>query len=779
MLIILALAAGLAAAAHGAADLMQQSQAKARQYRAGLPPASWEHPFEYEDADIVRFVTDDLLLVGAVDNDRHYWPVYGPLFLYDLKARREKWRVERRRSTEAVHEIFSIRPLILRTTSGSKVTYQAVDIDDGSLQWTHANKSGSVTDAGDYNRDGLINFYELSGTTLFNLSARDGSVLWQAETPSADAGAARRLITAPGCVYVVGRRQVTAFNSPDGERLWQRPQSAGAPFEAAVSLDGIFVYSAGQGAAYEARTGRLRWTWQPGAGVIKLMTETADQVYAVVQHPEKHADDIVALDRKSARRIWRVSLSGYVASPLVVYQGRAYATVGHLEEKTMGMVDNPVQMLVYTARRDLVGISLNTGKKILDARLPFRDRDPGTWFYPPQLDQMAIRGKRLLIARDDYGITVIDRISGEIGWNQPHKFTKSAYAKGVQLLGLFDADTVNSYKPGGANSFTAPRPSYQHSMMQANNEAHIEAANRVLGNPRASAADRDSARLTREIYTSAEMNRQMIDSSFQQARAGVDLAFSIMALGNVFEQVRQQQVQVSKKSAFHNGMLSVRFGTWQHNTALTGRYSLQTYPQLATVIDLNSGKRCDLNITPVPATGHADKETAAISPGGKWLAAVGIGLDADRYTPVKKRGMIFPNSSVVLYDVGKLPFSGQIPGDKAGRPASGGKTAAAASNIGFLAASGNYQGILAALEKGGDPNEMLAEMTPLTLAASRGDKRMVALLLAYGADVKLKNNIGGGSTAYDVLSNVADENDRRQIRDMLDKAARGILPPKP
>ena len=234
-----------------------------------------------------------------------------------------------------------------------------------------------------------------------------------------------------------------------------------------------------------------------------------------------------------------------------------------------------------------------------------------------------------------------------------------------------------------------------------------------------------------------------------------------------------------KKAAFHKGLLSVRFGTWQHNTALAGRYSLQAYPQLATVIDLDSGKRCDLNITPVPANGHADKEAAAISPGGKWLAAVGVGLNADRYTPVKKRGIILPNSSVVLYDVAALPFNGHPPGDKAGRPAAGGKPAAAAANIGFMAAAGNYQGILAALEKGGDPNEMFANMTPLTLAASRGDKRMVALLLSYGADVNLKNKIGGGSTAYDVLVNVADENDRRQIRNMLDKAARGVLPPKP
>jgi hypothetical protein len=349
-----------------------------------------------------------------------------------------------------------------------------------------------------------------------------------------------------------------------------------------------------------------------------------------------------------------------------------------------------------------VGLSAETGKKILNMELPFRDKYPGDWFYPPQLDQIAVRDRLLFIARDDYGIMAVDRISGAVNWNQPQKFSQSAYAKGVQLIAMYDKNTINSYKPGGDNSLTAPRPSHQHSMMQANNEAKIESANRVLNNPRASAADRDMARLSKEIYTSAEMNREMIDASFQQAQASVDLAFGIMALGNIFERVRQQQIHVSKKSAFYNGMLSLRFGTWLHNTTLTGRYCLQAYPELATVIDLNTGKRCDLNITPVPVNGHADKATAAISPGGKWLAAVGIGLNADKYTPIKKRGMILPNSSVVLYDI------------------------------------------------------------------------------TDGADIKLKNKIAGNSsTAYDVLIKVANENERKQIHDMLDRAAQGMLPPKP
>lgn len=781
MPVVLTLVIILAAAAYGVTDLMQQSRGKAQQFKAGFPPASWEHPFEYEDADIVQFVTDDLLLIGAVDNDSNYWPVYGPLFLYDLRARSEKWRVDRKRSPEAVHEIFSTRPLIiLRTTSGRKVTYQAMNIENGKVQWNYKHGSDSITEAGDYDRKGLKNVYVLSGTALLSISARDGSVLWKAKTPSADAGAKQRLIATPGFVYVIGSRHVTAFKASDGGRLWEGPQSAGEPFEAAVSLDGIFVYSAGQAVAYMAQTGESRWTWKPGGGVIKLMTETPNQVYAVVQHPGKHSDDIAALDRTGARRIWQASLSGYAASPLVAREGRVYVTVGHLEEKTMGMVDDPKQMLVYTARRDLVGLSVDTGKAFLDMELPAGVKDAGNWFYPPQLDQIAIRDGLLHVARDDYGIMAIDRVSGAVAWDQPRKFPQSTYAKGVQLLGLFDKVTIDSYKPGGINSFTAPRPSYQHSMIQANNEANIEAANRVLNNPGATAADRDMARLTKEIYTSAEMNRQMIDSSFQQAQAGADLAFSIMALGNVFEQVRQQQVHVSKKSAFHNGMLSVRFGTWEHNTALSSRYCLQAYPQLVTVIDLSSGKRCDLDITPVPATGHADKATAAISPAGKWLAAVGVGLNTDSYTPIKKRGMILPNSSVVLYDIAALPFNGHKSDHKADKSVARVKSAKASPNIGFMAAGGNYQGMRDSLTKGGDPNEMFANMTPLTLAASRGDKEMVALLLSFGADVNMKNKVAGGSsTVYDVLINVPDENDRREIRDMLDRAARGILPPKP
>ncbi len=647
MLLALALISGFVPKAHSASDPEQKKETMENIFLADQNPMTLEYPIEYEDADIVQFVNDDLLLIGALKNDRDYLPVYGPLIMFDLNEQREVWRVERNPSKDAVHEIFSTKPfIILRTTLGSKVIYQAFDTLDGKLQWKYDHKIESVIAYGGYNSEGMINFYELSKANLLNISARNGTILWQSKIQTNDIGHEQHLVVTPGFVYVVGNRYITVYNPANGEQLWGCSQNIQSPFNTVMSLEGIFVYSAKQALAYKAEKGELLWTWKPKEGVIKMMTERSSHIYTIVQHLEKNRNDIIALDRKDVREIWRVPFSGYVASPLIIHGGMVYATVGYLEEKTMGMVDNPILMPVFTNLRDLVGLSDKTGEVSLNIQLPAHTRNPGLWFYPPLLDQIDIRGNLLLIARDDNGVMGVDRITGEIKWNQPIGIGQSTYNKGIQKLGLFDTDIKESYKPNGHNSFTSPQPSYQYSMMQANNEAHVAAANRVLNDPGASAADRDAARLSKQIYTSAEMNRMQISSSFQRTQTSVDLAMSIMALGNIFEQFRQIQVERAKAEAFYNGRFDIQIGIRQHNKSLSGEYCLLAYPQSVTIINLNNGERCDLNLSKVITPGHADKPTAVISPGGKWLAAVGINPNHG-----------FSKSDVIIYDIPGLSFN--------------------------------------------------------------------------------------------------------------------------
>ncbi len=68
-LITLALIAVMVTTSQSATDLMQQTKTKAKGFRTGQPPANWEYPFKYEDTDIVKFVTDDLLLNGTISTD--------------------------------------------------------------------------------------------------------------------------------------------------------------------------------------------------------------------------------------------------------------------------------------------------------------------------------------------------------------------------------------------------------------------------------------------------------------------------------------------------------------------------------------------------------------------------------------------------------------------------------------------------------------------------------------------------------------------------------------
>jgi hypothetical protein len=179
--------------------------------------------------------------------------------------------------------------------------------------------------------------------------------------------------------------------------------------------------------------------------------------------------------------------------------------------------------------------------------------------------------------------------------------------------------------------------------MQSNYEAKIAAANRVLGNPGASAADRDAARLEKQIYTTAEMGRVQISTSFERTQATADLALSVVALANAFAQFRQMQVEAAKEQAFYGGRLDIKIGTYQHYQALNGHYCLLANPTIMSLIELQTGKHLKLYGSTILTPGHADKATAAISPGGKWVATVGIDLNETK-------------SSVIIYDLTDMHF---------------------------------------------------------------------------------------------------------------------------
>ena len=765
-----------AACAH--TDRMVAARQAAEQFAHSQEKPVLDLPVDYDDADLVRFVGDDRLLIGSADVDRYGGPVFGPLILYDIAARRELWRVDRKRAPGASFDIVSTSPqVVLQTTVGDDTRYQSFDPATGKERWSRSSERQCLQRFEMSGSSGLAALYELCGDELTRISAADGRDVWKTKTGTFDKSVPRQLRLSGDRVLVVDNAQVTAFLAKDGAKAWEVPQGVGHPFDAILGGGGLVVYGPRNAVELSLADGRALWRWSTTRGTIRLVSSTEHRALAVVQAPDLRADTLMLLTGTNAREAGTVALGGFLASPLVVHGDRVLMTVGALAEQTFGMVNAPEMRLVYTRKRTLVGVSLATGKEVLRKELPTVG-DPATWSElsgPP--DGLEVRGNRLLLVRADHGVTAVDMDSGAIVWERRHDRLSETYQESLFKLSFSNPAAGRSYRVGGGNSLVSAMPSRPLGVTQSFNEARREEAKRVLSDPHASADKRASARTDIHIAAASDMALTQIQTSFGQMQAGADVAMSLLSLGAAFQQAWKLEGQRGLVGIYHAALLDVQEATRRHGMALSRSTYVEPGPIAVSLVDLETGRRARLQLGPGVEGARARMRSADLSPSGKRLAAVAIGRDAAHYIARERFGLILPASSVLVYDVGHLDFR-----DEAPPPAAPATPAAAptlfARSLGALVLAADYEAVRSELAKGASVDALHFGVTPLMFAVSTGRVELVTLLLAYGADVKAKNTING-KTAYDELPNVRDEARRNEIRRLLDAAASGQRPPKP
>lgn len=632
-------------------NLMPQATRSAQTLlRMGHPVAAWDHAVAFDDADIVRFVDDQRLLVGSVHLMRHGRPRLGPLVMYDHVQRRELWRLSR---GSASYDVVATSPVILlRSTSGSRVMYKALVPATGRVQWQRKVSRDCETRF-DVGATGLSGVYQLCGGSLVRVDARTGAITWRAQVPGPTSPDKRRLILAVDSIYVVDTKRIHAMQRSNGAVRWRARQDISAPFEVAASGDGIFVYGANQAAWHLASSGARRWFWIPPGGGIKLVSAKGGTVFAVVHRPSNRTDAIYAIDHQTGNTVWHQQLPGHVVAPLVMHDDVLYTTVGGLTRVEMGMRNAPIYRDWYTTSRTLVGFSRTDGAPRLKLSLP--SFPGGKNQFPTQPDRLLVHDGSLRIARADYGITVVDLASGRISWNQRHRALEGPYRRSLLYLS-FSGTKMKAYWSGGALSLSAPRPNASLSRAQASLDTTLADAKRVLSNPKASQAARQSARLSIRIAVGSQLANMRISQTMARVQSAANVAIGIMNLANALASFWTADLAAARAAWYHKAVLGLRIAATQHANTFGGRYYLRANRKILTLVDLESGRASHLVLSPQMDQVRADMSAAALSPNGKYVAAVAVGLDWQRYQPRTKWNAIAPACSVIVYKVSDLKF---------------------------------------------------------------------------------------------------------------------------
>ena len=221
---------------------MQYALDTSAQLNQSQPAPEMDIPVPYHGADFLRFFDERHLLVGSVTFDVAGTPEYGPIILYDLQTRTEKWRIPRDAHYAARHQLLAFNPqIILRSVSQGKVVHTAYAPDSGRRLWLHQTDDKSIRTYRLSSSMTMTDLYILSDGVLNDIDLRTGAVKWETGPLTLETKASRpKLIALENILFLVSGDKISAYGLQDGRLAWDRPNPLGAETRVLSGADGIF-----------------------------------------------------------------------------------------------------------------------------------------------------------------------------------------------------------------------------------------------------------------------------------------------------------------------------------------------------------------------------------------------------------------------------------------------------------------------------------------------------------------------------------------------------------
>jgi outer membrane protein assembly factor BamB len=731
------------------------TQAAGRSLARSERAAVWSLPIDARAADLVEFLDEDRVLVGEVLGGSAYTsPSYGPIRLLDAGSGRTLWIAPRNASPEMTHVLMATAPHLLFSSGGEGAgSIWALDAATGKRLWSVGIGGGASTCM---SRDGsrlvILSPGERAGR-LEAVDPRTGTRLWACDVE----GAGPDVQVLGGSVLVSGA-SVRAFDLASGRATWDAglPELGAPPRHLIEAPTSIVAWTARGMALIAASDGTVRWVQPVQAGGVKRLLLVGGEIYRIIGGPDVlDTDTIEALSAADGRLRWRRDTRGLVVSPLVAHR----------------------DLLAFTVEDALVVLKAGDGSE--SVRQDFDDAyamsNPVSARFGGTPDVLALHGDLLVVDRDGMGLLAYCLPSGQRAWGTPALGRSTVDGAYQNLLVGLKVDLRSAPASIKMIDWPAPRPSAMALRAQQQHDETMRQTARTLGDPNASAGDRRSAIESRRLSTGLEISRTKVDIATERmmatAQAGLAAAEALVAIGQAVQRYRDEE--------FWSGLLvRVRMGLRgaiaARGTAFRGDVHVSGFSDGAgsgvRLVHLADGRVDEIRYEPTDpfhVVFRVLTEVAGLSPSGRQLVVVGLGLEAERYRSESSGGVTGVKASLLCFDPTQPkpvapPEAPHAPTTAAAAPSSAAAAPPPAAMMGAIS-QGDVSAVRALLDAGMDPNMTIFATkgppefayTPLRFAAASGKPEIVRLLLERGAKPTLEEV--PGPTALDLASVTLDE----------------------
>jgi outer membrane protein assembly factor BamB/ankyrin repeat protein len=731
-----------------AGDKFPETKAKARRLARSERQALWSLPTDARAADIIEFLDEDRVLLGEVEGGGLYSsPSYGPVRLLDAGTGRVLWSASRESAPETTHILLATAPgLVFASLGQDEGVIWALDVASGRRLWER-EVAGEAEVRLSPDRARLICFSRKGDAgRLEAIDNQRGTRLWDRDVE----GGGRDLVVTDAVILVSGAA-VRAFDTGSGRPLWEAalPELGEDPRSALAASRGVVAWTARGVALVDNKDGSTRWVRPVGKGGVKRVTQAGDALYRLVGSPDiLGTDTLEALNTADGKVRWRRDTGGLVVSPLTVHRG----------------------LIAFTVEDALVGVKADDGSEAFRKAFDnaYAKANPVSARFGGVPDVFALRGDLLVIDREGTGLRAYRLPSGERVWK-----TKGLFGRGTvdgRYRAVLGGMKVNVSSPPPSIKMVdwpEPRPSPIAQRAQRNHDELMQRTARVLADSRSSAGDRRTAIEARKVSTGLEIARMetqvAMERTMAAAEAGLAAANAIATIGQALQKAMEQSLWTGLLTRARMGL---RGAIKARETAFRGDVHLSGFAdgrgRGVRLVDLKDGRLDALRYEP-PDPLHrlcmVSTEAYGLSPSGKRLVVVGLGLDADRYESASSWGIKGTKASVLCFDPTKPKPKAPSPESRA--VASAGK--GSPTDMMMAITRDDLEAVRAMLDGGADPNQKIVlgqpphavATTPLRLAATgQAHPGIARLLIERGAKPTLEEI--PGPTAMDLASEEGD-----------------------
>ncbi len=619
------------------------------------PATTWETPAHGEAADFLEFISDNRLLVGVIDVNRHAAPGHSKLYLVDANTGSLLWEYERDNLSGGSYSLLLTEPhLLLLGADSRSARFDALDQASGREVWDlKVDAPYSVAIALEQQRL-LVLFRDGSRWKLRAVDIERGKQAWELSLDEslATKSTPASVTVAAGSAYVLGRAIVEVSIADGSVTRTIDAAPLAADGGTALSLeDGMLAWDAGSVSYVDRASGTARWTSTADAPIQSVVVAGGHIVQASGEDVEHTV--LSLLDPASGRARWTYEVAGPVLSPLASDAG----------------------LLLFTTDSALVGIDTTEGHAAFVSDFP----DEMAAGSPSHAEMMGLpdvlrsEAGRLFVSRERAGLSAFDVPTGTLDWYQRHydaNLPALNYTADGRYAYVYQTLFATGRMEAGGQvtppaSLAAVNRSTSSSPLLATAQRDYSAArsryDALQRDPSPTAGERRGAVEGVRLAAEGQLAATNMDIAIGRFNAGMGLVNSLVGLADAVGQMVQRKGQ---QGLIDRAQLSMQGAMLaQHRLFQSGRYLRPFYlvgrGRGVTVVQTVSGRRRDLIFSPhsAPSIGYGlDMPTFAVSPAGDRLVAFGISLHSERYERRGKWNTHLPNYSILSYDLDNLKF---------------------------------------------------------------------------------------------------------------------------